>query len=198
MRTGCYLPVSGHVAYDALELECWELARASRQQPGIPLAARARFVVRGLFYNYEALDTDRKAYFFGTYPCEVARTYVRAAPGSAQLAARLAEVPDRAWRRRYHRQWAGIQIEDRVRQEADRHRLLLWHRLIGAAREFDEEKRRLNMPLWRSLFALADGLGVSLLSPGGIDELCSAVERQQGGIVVDSVFRFGTDSRGNA
>jgi hypothetical protein len=70
-----------------------------------------------------------------------------------------------------------------------RRSLLLLHSFLGSAREFDEEKRRCNMHLWRSLFALADGLGVSLTSPrDSIDGLYAAINRCRGTVAIDPVF----------
>jgi hypothetical protein len=63
------------------------------------------------------------------------------------------------------------------------------HRFLGTARDFDEEKRRLNMKLWRSLFALADGLGISLShSETILATLCDVITRRGGHVVIDPVF----------
>ena len=186
---GCYQPASGFVAFDALEMECWRLARSHQTPEGLTDTARAQFIVAGLFFLYEALNTDRKAYFFSTYPGEVAVRYSRVALGSAALEARMKDVEHRAWRRRYHHHWARQQIEQVQGDRAVRDRLLALHRFAGTARDYDETKRRLNMKLWRALFALADSLGISLTSSGAtIEHLCAAIERQGGYTTIDATF----------
>jgi hypothetical protein len=186
---GCYLPASGSVSYDALETECWRLAAGYVQCQEITNAARACFIRDGLFYLYNALNPDRKPYFFNVYPRQVALRYSRAAPSTDMIAARMAEIRHRSWRRRYHRQFARQRIEDLRVDMAACQRLLMVHRFVGSARDFDEEKRRLNMKLWRSLFALADGLGISLArSDGTLAGLASALEHQRGRLTIDPVF----------
>jgi hypothetical protein len=187
---GCYLPASGHVAYDELEAESRRLARACPPGEPLPEAARARFVNRALFFLYDALDTTRKAHLLEVLPRQVAARYRRAAAGPQAQEASLAEIADRPWRRRLHRQWARQQLEQ-VRAPAARAQLLALHALAGSARDYDEEKRRINAKLWRALFALADGLGLSLRGPEGTAEgLCAALAAR-GAPALDPIFRTG-------
>jgi len=186
---GCYLPACGYLAYDILEIECWRLANSFQSLGYLSEEARRQFIRRGLFFLYNALNTDRKMYFFHQYPLETAITYGRAARGREEIAARMEEVRQRNWRRRYHNEWARQQIEAISTNSYARQRLLVLHRLLGIARDFDEEKRRLNMKLWRALFALADGLGVSLTQPQAVlQHLCDVVDRHGGHVVIDPVF----------
>ena len=186
---GCYLPASGYLAYDVLEMECWRLADSVQRLGHIVDQARTRFVQQGLFFLYNALNTDQKEYLLHQYPIEIATKYGQAAPEPDEAAARMEEVRQRHWRRRYHHQWARQQLEASVADSAVRQRLFVLHRLLGTARDFDEEKRRLNMKLWRSLFALADGLGISLTQPQVVPEyLCDAIHLCGGHVVIDPVF----------
>jgi hypothetical protein len=185
---GCYLPAAGRVAYDTLEAECWRLADAVQQAGGLTEAARARFVQQGLFFLYAALNNDGKPYFFDEHVRETAQRYSMAAAGPAALAAQLQAVEERDWRRRLHHEWARQQIAA-IDDDDARRRLLALHRLLGSARDFDEAKRWLNRSLWRSLLALADGLGVSLGHPrANLDALCAAIDRQGGRVTIDPLF----------
>ena len=186
---GCFLPADGGLAYDALEMERWRLAAAFQAEGFVTETARARFIREALFFLYDALNTERKAYYFDRYPLETAITYSQAAPGAGEVADRMREVRDRDWRRRMHHEWARQQL-DAIQGATDaRRRLLVLHHLLGTARDFDEAKRRLNRKLWQSLFAVADGLGVSLADPRvDVDELCAAVERAGGRVTIDPTF----------
>lgn len=185
---GCYLPASGAVAYDRLELACWRLALALSPDDELPVAARAHFIHDGLFLHYDALNPDNKRYYFETYPLTLARQYRQVAPAAADIEARMAEVLERAWRRRRHREWAEQQLAAVADAEA-RQRLLVLHNLLGSGRDFDEEKRRLNAKLWRDLFALADGLNVSLgASDADLDGLTRALDRAAGSVTVAKEF----------
>jgi hypothetical protein len=186
---GLYLPASGYLAYDILEIECWRVADSFLALGSLTDATLKRFIQHGLFYLYEALNTDRKAYWLQQYPLEIAQTYSRAVTTPAETTARMEDVHQRHWRRRYHSQWVRQQIAAIATDAHARQRFLLLHRFLGTARDFDEEKRRLNMKLWRSLFALADGMGVSLAQPGGLlGNLCDAITQRGGSVVIDPVF----------
>jgi hypothetical protein len=186
---GCYLPASGYLAYDVLEMECWALAHSLQACGYVPDAAREQFIRQGLFFLYNALNTDSKEYFFYQYPLETALSYGRAAPGREAIEVRQEEIRQRSWRRRYHHQWARQQIHAITGDAHARERLLVLHRLLGTARDFDEEKRRLNMKLWRALFALADGLGISLAQPqANLQHLCDAINRHGGYVTIDPAF----------
>ena len=185
---GCFLPAGGGLAYDVLEMESWRLAAAFQEAGYLAEEARVRFIRKGLFFLYHALNTDRKAYFFDRYPLETAITYSEAAPAAGEVAGRIREVRERDWRRRCHHEWARQQL-DAVADADTRRRLLVLHRLLGTARNFDEEKRCLNRKLWQSLFALADGLGKSLTEPrADVDYLCAAIDRADGRVTIDPVF----------
>ncbi|MGY1707516.1 hypothetical protein ACI79C_23375 [Geodermatophilus sp. SYSU D00697] len=184
-----YLPTSGAVAYDVLERESWVVALALRGRPDLPAPARARFVQEALFFTFESLDTDHRSYWLEQYPREVARRYGRRAGRDADIVARIQEASDRSWRRRLHRQWARRALRENTGDPGARRRLLLLHDFLGSAREFDEEKRRRNMSLWRSLFALADALGMSLSTSGAtVEGMCAAVHRRSGSVAIDPVF----------
>jgi hypothetical protein len=186
---GCYLPASGYVAYDLLEAECWELAASFQAAGDLTVQARRRFLQQGLFFLYDALNTDRKRYYFERYPTEIARIYGRAASGPDAIGARIQEVRRRDWKRRFHHQWARERIGDCVADTGARRRLFVLHRLLGTARDFDEEKRRLNRDVWRSLFALADGVGISLTNPdAGLSCLRDAITDRGGRVVIDPML----------
>jgi hypothetical protein len=191
---GCYLPASGYLAYDVLEMECWKLAASFQSLGNLSNEAHVRFIQQGLFYLYNALNNDKKKYFFYQYPLETATKYSRAAPGTEAITVHMEEVRQRNWRRRYHHEWARQQIDAIITDSHARQRLLVLHRFLGTARDFDEEKRRLNMKLWRALFALADGLGLSLTQPqANLSYLCNAINLRHGQVVIDSVFTACTD-----
>jgi len=195
VRDGCYMPSGGRVAFDDLQRECWVLARDWPADEPVAEAARGRFVRRGLFYMYDALDNRRRSYLLEVVPRQTAARHRRAAPGRERLDARLSEIADRPWRRRYHRQWARRQLEG-VRTSPAREQLLALHRFAGSARDYDEQKRRINMQLWRALFVLADSLGVSLTGSDGTAEgLCSALARQKERLVVDPIFMTSSRAR---
>jgi hypothetical protein len=185
---GCYQPTSGYVAYDVLEFENWILAAALLAHGHLSAEARARFIQHGLFFIYDTLDNAKKEYFFGHYPLETALRYSRSVGGSSAIEAHLEEIRQRGWRRRYHREWARQQL-DGVTDPRQRQRLLVLQRFIGSARDFDEEKRRLNMKLWRCLFALADGLMILLSSAGTVPAcLYDAIRRCGGKVTIDPAF----------
>jgi hypothetical protein len=171
-----YEPASGYVAYDTFEDECCRAAQALSHEVSLPDGARRRFVREAVFFSFGALDIDKKSYYFNQYPIEVARQYLSS--GSVpELAARRERLRTKPWHRRLHRQWARQELETGKADHADAKRILLTHRMIGTARDFDEEKRRLNTKLWRALFTLSDGLGVSLAGPlGGLRRLCSGID----------------------
>lgn len=182
------LPASGFVAYDLLERACWRLA-ADSAPGGVGGEARRQFVQHGLFYLYRALEPARWAYFLGPYVEETAARYRAAAPGPGEAGRNLADLGALPWRRRLHHAWAREQLAALPEGPA-RARLLTLHRLLGTARDFDEEKRRLNMPLWRSLVALARGLGLSLDDEAAtLGGLCRALEERGGRVEIDPVFR---------
>jgi hypothetical protein len=190
---GCFLPASGYLAYDVLEVECWKLAEAFQTTGKLPEAVRVRFIQQGLFYLYEALNNNKKDYFFSKYPLETATKYSQSALGSKAIRERIEEVQQRNWQRRYHREWAKQQIEA-IDVLTVREKLLTLHHLLGTARDFDEEKRRLNMKFWRAVFALADGLDVSLTHPQtNLGYLCSAVNLSNGNVMIDSIFTASTN-----
>lgn len=185
---GCFLPASGYLAYDVLEVEYWKLAEALQATRSLSEAVRVRFIQQGLFYLYEALNNNKKDYFFSKYPLETAKKYSQSALGSKTIRARIEEVQQRNWQRRYHHEWAKQQIEA-IDVSAVREKLLTLHHLLGTARDFDEEKRRLNMKFWRGMFALADGLNVSLTHPQtNLDYLCNTVNLSNGNVMIDSIF----------
>jgi hypothetical protein len=185
---GLYLPASGRLAYDVLELECWRLAAALGDANHLPEAVRRAFVVNGLFLHYDALNTSRKAYWLHRFPRETARRHRATAPSPAELSRRMQEVCDRSWHRRLHRQWVQSQLSGLPAGVAAR--LDVLHHLVGTARDYDEEKRRLNAGLWRALFALADGLGVTLTpSQGTLADLCGAVRTPGRRLRIDTVFQ---------
>ena len=185
----CLLPHSGYVAYDVLEAECWQLAAAHDPPQDLPREARHRFIRHGLFYHYEALNTDRKPYFFCQFPLEVAARYRSAVAAPLGYSQQHSDVQARQWRRRYHRQWACQMIEQHVADSASRQRLQLMVRFLGGARDFDEEKRRLNMKLWRAVFAIADGLAISLTQPASTaDALYRRIELAHGQIQIDPIL----------
>jgi hypothetical protein len=99
-------------------------------------------------------------------------------------------VREQPWRRRLHRDWAAQQLQ-RIADPAARRRLLAVHRLGGTARDYDEEKRRLNMKLWRSLVALADAWSISLKRID-LEGILAATEDQGGAITLDPLFTAGT------
>lgn len=186
VASGCCLPATGCLAYDLLEWECWQLAAALRAGGALDEQARCRFVREGLFFLYDTLNTDRKAYYFHDYPAEVAERYANATPDARAIAVRLDEVRARAWHRRLHRLWASRHLAT-IADADTRGRLWAAYRLLGTARDYDEEKRRLNAKFWRALFALADGLGVSL-SRAGLRELSAALGKSGERVVIDSTF----------
>jgi hypothetical protein len=184
---GLHLPASGQLAYDVLELECWRLAAALRGADDLPDVARRAFVVNGLFLLYDAMNTARKAYWFHRFPREAAQRHRAAAPSPAELSRRMQAVRDRPWHRRLHRQWVQAQLSGLPAGAA--RRLAVLHHLIGTARDYDEEKRRLNARLWRALFALADGLSVPLTpSRGTLADLCGAVRAPARRLRIDPAF----------
>lgn len=180
---GCYLPASGEVAFDAYELESLTLARDSPPNEAMPEKARQRFVLRGLFYRYDALDTAGRERVLVAMPRQAAAAARASARGSAALAAAIEELGHRSWRRRYHRQWAFGELR------AAGPRALALFRFAGSARDYDEVKRSANMGFWRALFMLADGLRFDLRSPrataGG---LRAALDEYPGAVPVDPVF----------
>jgi hypothetical protein len=185
---GCYLPASGYVAYDVFEDECWRLAASWVTTGTLGEDARRRFVRRGLFFCYDTLDTDRWHFHAHEYPCELAVHYGRLAAGIPDIESRRRQIAERGWRRRLHHAWARDRIEA-IPDGAVRRRLLLAHRLAGAGRDFDEEKRRLNSRLWRCLVALANALDVSLAAPEATAEgLAAAIVARQGRVAIDPVF----------
>jgi hypothetical protein len=150
--------------------------------------ARVRFIQHGLFYLYEALNNTRKDYFFYQYLLETAIKYSQSTSGQKTIQKRLDEVQQRNWQRRYYHEWARQQIEA-ITDFSARQQLILLHRLLGTARDFDEEKRRLNMKLWRTLFALADSFKVELTNQKiTIDYLSHEIEMNNGYITIDPVF----------
>lgn len=188
-----YLPASGYLAYDLLETECWRIA-ASTQSLGVtPEEARARFIRDGLFFTFDALNVERKDYFFREYPLLIAARYRRAAGTLREMHARMDDVRRRDRRRRLHREWALQQLAS-VGDAAHARRLALLHRLLGTARDFDEEKRRLNMKFWRALFALADGLQISLARPpAGVEQLAQLIRRRDGRVSIDPILAAKSD-----
>jgi hypothetical protein len=68
--------------------------------------------------------------------------------------------------------------------------LLTLHRLAGSARDFDEEKRRLDQELWRCLAALAGALGISLTGPEGtLEGLCRGIVSVGGQVSINPIFQ---------
>jgi hypothetical protein len=190
---GCFLPASGYIAYDVLEVECWKLAEAFQSSGKLPEAVRVHFIKQGLFYLYEALNNNKKNYFFSKYPLETATKYSQSALGSKAIRERIENVQQRNWQRRYHHEWAKQQIEA-IDVLDVRKKLLVLHHLLGTARDFDEEKRRLNMKFWRSLFALADGLNIPLTHPQtNLSYLCNAINLSNGNVMIDSIFTASTN-----
>jgi hypothetical protein len=182
-------PASGYLAYDMFEMECWCIASSFQGAGHLLPDARRRFIQQGLFYLYDALDPDRKDYFFDQYVFEIASQYSRAAPSLQQIDAKMEEIRERNWRRRYHRQWARQQVNAGAKNAFDRRQALALDCLMGTARDFDEEKRRLNMRFWRSLFALADGLGIRLsASDTSLEYLFGAIDSNRQCIAVDPIF----------
>lgn len=183
--SGCYMPAGGRVAFDAYEREALVLARRCAPGEVLPEDARSRFVLNGLFYRYDALDTRRREQVLVAVAHEAVAGCRRANPGRAALDAAIAEIDDRDWRRRYHRQWADQQVRDAGEP------VLALFAFAGSARDYDEEKRRINMLLWRSLFALADALGLDLMAAAATASgLRDALARHEGRLPIDPVFTY--------
>ena len=181
---GCLLPASGFVAFDVYEEECWRLAESFLRVGHLPAPARRRFVQQALFFQFESLDTTRKRYLFQDQPIQLAVRFAAVASGPGEAAARRDEIRERPWRRRFHRAWAYDLLRSAQGDAAAGRRLPVVHRFLGIAREFDEEKRRLNSKLWRSLLAVADAVDVALQTASRAD-LLSAVERRGGRLEID-------------
>lgn len=180
---GGYLPASGEVAFDAYELESFVLARDTTPGEAMPFEARRRFVENGLFYRHDALDPRRRERVLVEMPREAASAARRTARGGPALAAAIEQISARAWRRRYHRQWAHQQLD------AAEPRALALFDLAGSARDYDESKRRINMLFWRALFMLGDGLQIDLRDPRATARgLCEALARYDRPIPLDPVF----------
>ncbi len=181
------LPSTGYVAYDIYEDECWRLAGVLASDGEVSGAARQRFIQRGLFFQFETLDTNRAEYYFGEYPGVVASRFIGLAPGPGGVASRRDELRQRDWRRRLHRACAAEHLAAGPRDAVERDRLLVLHRFLGLARDFDEDKRRLNFKFWRNLVALADGLGVHLPTSTRQD-LCESINRHGGQVALNSAL----------
>ena len=180
---GCYLPASGEVAFDVFERESLVLARATPYGEEIPPEARRRFVQQGLFFRFDALDPGRRDRVLVGMPDQAVAVARRSARTGAALEEAVEQVGARAWRRRYHRQWAGQQL---VAAGSPARGLFDF---AGSARDYDEAKRRLNMPFWRALFALCDGLRIDLRSPAATARgLCDALARHEGNIPLDPLL----------
>jgi hypothetical protein len=188
--TAIFTPASGYVAYDAREVECFRVALAIRGDGSLAPEAQARFVQYGLFYAYAMLDTDHIDDHLHAAPAAIAARYAALAASGRGLEERMAGLREQPWRRRLHRDWAAQQLQ-RIADPAARRRLLAVHRLGGTARDYDEEKRRLNMKLWRSLVALADAWSISLKRVD-LDGLLAAIEDRGGAITLDPLFTAGT------
>jgi hypothetical protein len=171
------------VAFDVFELESMVLARDSPPGEPTPEEARRRFVTRGLFFRFDALDTRHRERVLVQMPREAAAAARRAARGTHALAAAIEDVGHRSWRRRYHRQWAREQLL------AAGPRAGTLFDFAGSARDYDEAKRRANMSWWRALFVLADGLRIDLTSPRATAAgLRDALAERHGQITLDPVF----------
>ena len=180
---GCYQPASGELAFDAFERESLVLAQATPYGEEIPYAARRRFVQHGLFYRYDALDPGRRERVLVELPREAVTVARRAARTEQAVAAAIRQIDQRPWRRRYHRQWAYQQL---VEAGGPAHVLF---EFAGSARDYDEAKRRLNMPFWRTLFALCDALCLDLRDPGATaDGLCESLARHRGAVPLDPLL----------
>ncbi len=181
------LPSAGYVAYDIYEDECWRLAEAMQTEGRVSDRARRRFIQHGLFFQFESFDTNRTDYYFGEYPEVVAARHQALAPDLGQLASRRKELRQRDWRRRLHRAWAAHHLAAIRTDAVGRARLLVLHRFLGLARDFDEEKRRLNFKFWRNLVALADGLRVPLATSTRQD-LCKSIKQHRGQVALNSLL----------
>jgi hypothetical protein len=150
----------------------------------MPEDARRRFVQRGVFFRFDALDPAHRDRVLVDLPAEAVAVARRSARTSAATEAAFVQIGDRAWRRRYHREWAHQQVADTGSRAA-----LGLFGFAGSARDYDEAKRRLNMPFWRALFALCDGLRIDLRSPLATAQgLCDALAEHEGNIPVDPVL----------
>lgn len=181
------LPSAGYVAYDIYEDECWRLAEALQTEGRVSDRARRRFIQRGLFFQFESFSTNRTDYYFSEYPEVVAARYRALAPDPGQLASRREELRQRDWKRRLHRAWAAQHLAAIRTDAVGRARLPVLHQFLGLARDFDEEKRRLNFKFWRNLVALADGLRVPLATSTR-EDLCEAIKRHGGHVTLDSLL----------